>query len=223
MGTMHLAGDSTLCFYEKSRWPRAGWGMMLGHHLKEGTTVRNMALSGRSSKSFRDEGQWDLLISGVQAGDGVMIQFGHNDEKSEDPNRFTSPDTTFRDNLVRMVREVQDRGAQPFLLSPVERRGFEGSGIVPSHGPYRDAVAAVARDCGVPYLDLCKASTEVYEELGPVASARFFMHLEAGIYPAYPQGERDNTHFSLAGAALIAGLVARLMMDHPQARVFLPE
>lgn len=222
METLHLAGDSTLCFYDKDRWPRAGWGMMIGFHLRQGIEVRNLALSGRSSKSFKDEGQWELLMAGVKSGDGVMIQFGHNDEKIADPSRYTSPEDSFPDNLRSMVRDVQTAGAQPFLLSPVERRNFEGGRIVPSHGPYQGAVAAVARELSVPYLDLCQASTELYEELGPGASTRLFMHVGPGIYPGFPAGEIDNTHFNLGGAAMIAGLVGQLLLQHPEARSFLP-
>ena len=39
--------------------------------------VVNLALNGRSSKSFRDEGAWAKVLP--EKPDFVLIQFGHND------------------------------------------------------------------------------------------------------------------------------------------------
>jgi rhamnogalacturonan acetylesterase len=41
--------------------------------------VVNNAISGRSSRSYTDEGRFTTLINTVKSGDYVIIEFGHND------------------------------------------------------------------------------------------------------------------------------------------------
>ena len=89
--TAHLIGDSTVCLYSSSYYPRMGWGQVFGNYFN--TTylaVNDKAASGRSSKSFYDEGLWTPVYNALKSGDYVFIQFGHNDEKS-DPALHTDP------------------------------------------------------------------------------------------------------------------------------------
>ena len=39
-------------------------------------------------RSFVDEGHWQDIVTKLRKGDYVFIEFGHNDEKKEDPKRF---------------------------------------------------------------------------------------------------------------------------------------
>jgi hypothetical protein len=39
----------------------------------------------------------------------------------------------------------------------------------------------------------------------------YFMNFEAGLYPAYPEGQKDNTHFQIAGGKEVAKLVFNAM------------
>lgn len=79
--TIYTIGDSTMANkpLEKQNQER-GWGMVLGEFLKGDIRVDNHAVNGRSSKSFIDEGRWDKVLSLLQKGDYVVIQFGHNDQ-----------------------------------------------------------------------------------------------------------------------------------------------
>ncbi|MEO7797958.1 MAG: GDSL-type esterase/lipase family protein [Opitutaceae bacterium] len=76
-------------------------------------------MNGRSTKSFINEGRWEAIVRELKPGDFVIIQFGHNDEKIEDPARGTDPATTFRDNLQRFIRETRAKNATPILATPV--------------------------------------------------------------------------------------------------------
>ena len=78
--------------------------------------------AGRSSRSFWEEGLFEPVREGMAAGDMLLIQFGHNDEK--DDERHTDPDTTFPEHLMRYVRAAREKGALPVLLTPVSRRFF---------------------------------------------------------------------------------------------------
>ena len=77
--------------------------------------VDNHAVNGRSTKSFLDEGRWEKVVSELKAGDFVIIQFAHNDEKKEDPKRYADPATAFRENLRRFIREARAKDASPIL------------------------------------------------------------------------------------------------------------
>jgi DNA sulfur modification protein DndE len=203
-----LIGDSTMA--DKTLdLPERGWGMALGRFLADPAMVRNHAMNGRSSKSFIDEGRWTRVTAELQAGDFVIIQFAHNDEKQEDPKRYTDPATTFRDNLRRFIADTRARGATPILATPVCRRKFDREGrLVPTHGAYPDATRAVAAAEGVPLLELEHATARWLEAAGDEASRKYFMWIAPGTHPKIPEGRKDDTHFVAAGAEAVAGFAA---------------
>jgi lysophospholipase L1-like esterase len=87
--TLWVIGDSTLsCFEDKYYYPRYGYGTMLKEFLDDTFDIENIALSGRSSKSFTTEPEYKTLLNGMKDGDFLIIGFGHNDEKTE-KDRFT--------------------------------------------------------------------------------------------------------------------------------------
>lgn len=91
---------------------------MLGGYFSENIRVENHARNGRSSKSFIDEGLWEVVINKVKPGDYVFIQFGHNDEKA-DEKRHTDPGSTFDANLRRFVKETRAKGGIPCCSMPL--------------------------------------------------------------------------------------------------------
>ena len=84
MSTLWVIGDSTVSSFEdKYYYPRYGYGTMLDKYLNDNVKVVNIALSGRSSKSYLSEPEYNTLINGMKQGDYLLIGFGHNDEKTE--------------------------------------------------------------------------------------------------------------------------------------------
>ena len=80
--TVFMIGESTMANKDTTGGKQErGWGMMLQQFFKEGVIVDNHAMNGRSSKSFIDEGRWNVVLDKIKPGDYVIIQFGHNDEK----------------------------------------------------------------------------------------------------------------------------------------------
>jgi len=191
---LHIAGDSTAAIFPPTdATMRVGWGAVLQPLFTDGVRVDDAARSGRSSKSFVDEGLWAALKAQIQPGDYVFIQFAHNDEKSDDPARYTDPATTFRDYLRMYVADSRAVGGFPVLLTPICRRQFSGSMIVNTHGAYPAAVAAVAAETGAPLIDMTEKTRVLLESLGPVDSI-----------PLFATG--DNTHLSATGAPMVARL-----------------
>jgi len=205
-----LAGDSTIAQKKVLDAPETGWGMSIPLFF-DTTAVRfeNHAVNGRSTKSFRTLGHWDVLIARVRPGDYVFLQFGHNDAKVEDTTRYAPAQTAYRDNLTRFITEIRAKGGQPVLLTPVVRRSFDEAGhFVDKHGDYPSVVREVAAAQKVPLIDLWAKSKALLEKMGEADSKPMFMNLRGGIYPKFPEDKVDNTHFTPYGAALVAGLVA---------------
>ena len=219
MPTIFIIGDSTV---EDNKPPFRGWGWALPEHVREGVTVRNHALSGRSSRSFREEGLFEPVARDLSAGDMLLIQFGHNDEK--DDERHTDPDTTFPEELWRYCEAALSRGALPVLLTPVSRRFFVGDGsMLYTHGEYPRAIRRLAAEKNILLCDLKQDSRALFLELGPEKTAELFVRLAPGENPDFPDGHDDKTHFCAGGAAVIAGLVARELRQIPDCASYLKE
>jgi pectinesterase len=205
--TIYVVGDSTAASYAVAEIPRAGWGQALPVFLDAGTVVVNEAVSASSSKSFADVGRLDRVLAAIQPGDVLLISFGHADE-SENPTRHTEPWTTFQDYLCRYVAGARAARALPVLVTPVERRRFASDGTAfLSHGEYPDAMRALAAATRTPLIDLTALSFALWDAMGPEATKDYFLWLDAGESPKFPDGISDDTHFRACGAIELARLV----------------
>ncbi|MDM8155051.1 pectinesterase family protein [Bacteroides gallinaceum] len=228
--TVYMIGDSTMANKSLDAGNQErGWGHVLGGYFTEDVRVENHAVNGRSSKSFIDEGRWDAVVNKIRPGDYVFIQFGHNDEKA-DPKRHTDPGTTFDENLRKFVRETRAKGGIPVLFNSIVRRNFganpqavaaddvrseqsddivEGDTLVDTHGKYLDSPRNVAREMGVTFIDLNKATKDLVESMGVEGSKELFMWIPKGVSPACPKGRQDNTHLNVYGARKVAKLAVQ--------------
>lgn len=206
--TIVIVGDSTASDYDSSRAPRTGWGQTFNQFFTEQVVVKNHAASGRSSKSFISEGRMTRALADLKEGDYLMIQFGHNDSKKDDPTRYTEPFTTYKEHLTLYIEGAREKGATPILLSPIERRGFNSNGTVKaSHGKYPEAMKELATELDVLFIDITAKSQALFRELGPDATKNIFLWLNSGEHPNYPTGVQDNTHLQTEGALAINQLV----------------
>jgi len=203
--TIHLAGDSTMAIKRAEKRPETGWGEFLAEQFQPGAVnVDNRAMNGRSTRTFIEEGRWSALIEVTEPGDVVLIQFGHNDQSVEKPDRYTPP-ADYARNLERFVGDVRAKGATPVLLTPVARRRFDDEGrVIASHGEYPDLVRALAAREHVAFIDMERRSAAALQETGVEGSKALFLWLAPGENANYPQGVQDNTHFSPKGAQRMA-------------------
>ncbi|HSV09792.1 MAG TPA: rhamnogalacturonan acetylesterase [Hanamia sp.] len=205
--TIWMIGDSTMCQYDSSRFPLTGWGMPFAQYFDSSVTIKNEARGGRSTRTFIAENRWQPIVNDLSDGDYVFIQFGHNDEAKNYPDRYTTPED-YRNNLIKFVRESRDKKAVPVLITPVSRRKFDASGnAVETHEVYSKIVREVAAQMNVPLIDLDEMSLKLFQQFGEKNSALLFMQLAPGENPDYPSGIHDNTHFNAYGARHIAELV----------------
>lgn len=201
-----IAGDSTASEYDASRWPRRGWGQELASWFDASVEVRNRAQSGRSARSFIEQGWIYDLARDLRPGDLLLIQFGHNDAKADDPARYNEPQHAFALWLRQYLALARRSGATPVLLTPVARRHFVAGRASDLHGPYAHAVRALAQQQEVALVDLGSASLRWLDGLGEDGSRDYYLHLPA-------QNLRDNTHFHERGAAAVACLVAQGLLQ----------
>ncbi len=211
---VYMIGDSTMANKPLEDNPERGWGQLFPEYFDEMVIISNHAVNGRSTKSFIDEGRWQVVLDSLQAGDFVFIQFGHNDEKEHDSTRYAAPFGAYKENLARFVTEARSVHAQPLVLTPVVRRRFDMNGhFYDTHGDYPLAVKDVAAELDVPLIDVHALSRDLIETLGEEESKKLFLWIEPGVYSSLPDGKQDDTHFSELGARRIAGLVATALAD----------
>lgn len=205
--TLFMVGDSTMADKtELDASPERGWGQLFPSYVTGNLIIENHAKNGRSTKSFQDEGRWDLVVKRIKRGDIVLIQFGHNDTKQTDPKRYTTIEV-YEDNLMKMVKDAQKKGAKVVLATPISRRYFKEGVFYPRHGGYPEAMRRVAKRMNVPCLDLEATTAEWLRGLGDEESKPYFMNVAAGECTKFPEGKVDNTHLRENGA-LIVGRMA---------------
>lgn len=200
--TYHLAGDSTVAACPPAEFPMSGWGALLAEHVD--APVHNHAVGGGTTESCLQT-YWPELLDGLAAGDTVLLQFGHNDQKQ--PELLGARDG-YAQRLRRLVAEVHERGARAVLCTSVERRRFVGDRIEPSHGDYPATVRDLAHELDVPLIDLQVFTAWLYEDLGVEDSRGLLSHYPKGLHRTWPDGLVDDTHFQRRGAAKVAAFVA---------------
>ncbi len=187
-----LAGDSTVT-------TGGGWGQGFANQLRPGIECLQMARGGRSSKSFRDEGEWQKVLDAKP--DYVLIQFGHNDMPGKGPKRETDPATTYPENLGRFVDEVRAMGGKPILVTSMTRRHFKDGKINSDLLAYVAAAKKVAAEKKVPLVDLHTRSIKLFEKLGEEACK--------ALSPIDKKtGKTDTTHLNGKGGEAVGKLVA---------------
>lgn len=209
---LYVIGDSTSCIYSSSQYPRTGWAQILQNYFDiDSVIVADNAQSGRSSKSFYDEGHWAPIKNELRKGDYVIIQFGHNDEKTDDATRGTLPGTTFKQYLSIYIDDAVAKGAIPILATPMERNSWSGAKIQSTHvtadGDYPQAVRDLAAAKKTGLIDATALTKAFFEKIGKDSTTRLFLNLAAGESPNYPSGNSDNTHLQERGAKAIAQLM----------------
>lgn len=209
-----MIGDSTMANKPEKAIPENGWGQVLQYFFNDSVVVDNHARNGRSSKSFINEGRWEAVISKVQKGDYVIIQFGHNDSKT-DTTRRTEPFTTYKNNLKKFIDETREKKGIPILCTSIVRRHFNSGGkLKDTHGDYLTAAKQVAKETKVDFIDMEAKTKKMVEEMGMEESKQLYLYIKQDVYPLRPNELEDNTHLSQFGAFRFAGLAVEGMKEN---------
>jgi lysophospholipase L1-like esterase len=180
---------------------------MLNEYCLDNVVVSNRATGGRSTKSFLAEKRWEPIMENMKKGDYVMIQFGHNDQKADQPKRYAPHNTLYKELLTKYIEDTKSKDAYPILVTSVQRRTFKDGVIKNTLGKYPESMREVAIITQTPLIDLNVISSNKFSIAGPKGTKEIFLHLEPGQYENYPNGKADNSHFQEKGAKQIAGWI----------------
>ena len=201
-----MMGDSTMKYNNIFQYPQVGWGQVLHLFAKNNCLIEDHAENGRSTKSFIEEGRFDVILSRLNKGDYVICEFGHNDEKKQDPTRYTTPYGTYKDNLKYIADEVIKKGANIVFATPITRHKFIDGICVNSHLDYPNAMIDFCKEYNYTCIDLNKLTIDLYNKLGEEESKKYHMIFEPNVYKYYPEGKDDHSHLRYEGALMVAEL-----------------
>lgn len=206
--TIHVIGDSTVCAYKDSAYPQTGWGQIIGSFF-DGSRVKinNVAIGGRSSKTFIQEGRLDALQGKVQKGDFIFVQFGHNDRYFGSKSREV-PIDSLDYWLNQYITKAKGWGATPVFVSPMimntlPRNTFSTKYSTKGEYDVRDHMEALAKKNQIPFVDLNLKSYNGYKSMSGAYISRYqFKYFLKGEYPGYPDGVTNDgtTHFQASGS-----------------------
>jgi len=197
-----LAGDSIVREYKENEAPQAGWGQYLAAALGGNVKVKNHAVGGESTKSFKESGKWNGLIEETLSGDVVLIWFMHNDKGSSKEGYRTDAATTYREYLKEYISDVRGKGAVPVLITSILPRQFENGQPRRSLGDFPDAMRAVAQETETLLIDCEQWSYDWLAGLGETGSEQYYV-----VDKRDPE-KIDNTHITHSGAEIVAKYIA---------------
>jgi rhamnogalacturonan acetylesterase len=220
--TLYIIGDSTVRNSNKEQW---GWGTLIVDLFDTGRiNVSNNAMAGRSTRTFIKEGRWDKVLSGLQKGDYVMMQFGHNEGSRPDTSKAgyrgvlkgTGEDTvelTWPDGskevvhsygwyIKKFISDAKAKGATPIVLSMIPRNEFRDGKVQRASNDYGKWARESAEQAGAFFVDLNAITADKYDDWGAEKVKQFF--------------PGDHTHTNKEGAAVNAASVAEGIRQNPK-------
>lgn len=203
--TLYLLGNSTVVDQHNEPW--ASWGQMIPRMLNDGIAVANYAESGLAVATLIGQNRWAKVLSLLKEGDYVVLEFGHNDQKTDD-RPGNGAYYAFSHQVKMILDQCRQRGATFMLCTPTMRRSFKDGRVQPTHKDYPEAIRGIAQREGLLCIDLQAMTGRFYEAMGEEASKRAFVHYPAGTWPGQEKALADNTHFNPYGAYEIARMVA---------------
>lgn len=234
-----LCGDSTGKNEDKNPDGMWGWGSQ-GYTVFDSTkcVFQNQARAGRSTRTFVDEGLWEVVYNSLEPGDYVLIQFGHNDIGGIKDGKERGVIATAKDSshvyrlestgqfqvvysygwyLKKMIQDTLEKGATPILLSLTPRNEWHVG-----DGHPRGFIYPVKEKKGKMYIERRNETygswcRSVAKETGVLFVDVHNITADAldkmGQKKAASYFNRDHTHLSLIGAQLNAKSVGKGLRD----------
>ncbi len=233
--TFYLIGDSTVKNgrddgQNKGATGLWGWGHFIGSYFDQSKiNVENDALGGTSSRTFMNrKGLWDKVLSKLQPGDYLIMQFGTND--ASPINDSTRARGTIKNNsdssvaIVNMitkqnevvhsygwyirqfVTQAKAKGVTVIVCPPVPKNSWTDGKVHRNADSYGKWAAEAAAQTGAYYIDLNKLICDDYDSEGEEK-------VKATYYGA------DATHTIEAGAKLGAQMVINGIKAQPNLKL----
>lgn len=216
---LYIIGDSTVKNGDGSgKNGQVGWGSVINVYFDTTRiSIQNLAIGGRSSRTFISDGRWDRILAVLKKGDYVIMQFGHNDASplddtarargtiegiGEDSLEIYNPIRKKKEivhsygwYMRKFVNETKARGAVAIVCSPVPRNNWKDGRVTRIADSYGGWAKQVADKYGAAFIDLNEMIALEYEKMDTIKVYSFF--------PA------DHTHTNREGAELNAEQVVK--------------
>ncbi|MBQ8989501.1 MAG: rhamnogalacturonan acetylesterase [Prevotella sp.] len=224
-----ITGDSTVKNTDSDEDGQWGWGSQAGLIFDPAKiTWENVAMAGRSTKTYLREGRWEKVYNALQPGDFVLIQFGHNDISpiNDKKGRGVIPGTADTCHVYRMeadssyvmvysfgwylrkfIDDAREKGATPILLSLTPRNEWPGGRIERRNDTYGKWYREVVEQTGVEFVDVHNITADFLDKK---CASRDEAKSKA---KASKYFKRDHTHTSKLGAQMNARSVAKGLRD----------
>ena len=108
--TVWVVGDSTAAAFNDTTYysPRYGWGTQLGLYL-QGVNIRNLAISGTSSKSYSDTDQYQTLLQNIRTSlNNLEDLMDDLDDKTGSEWLYISELQNDLSNMKKDLKNIQD-------------------------------------------------------------------------------------------------------------------
>ncbi|KAL5522353.1 hypothetical protein ACEPAG_8369 [Sanghuangporus baumii] len=181
--TLYVAGDSTAAKDDGSP-ELLGWGEKIGKYIS--SPVVNDAVSGATTRTYTEQGYFAEIVNVVQPRDIVIIEFGHNDNRSLSDNPTTGDcpgsDLNTTCNINGTIVYTYNKYMQDAITSLKEKRAKV---IVSSQTPdnpfaittnpvFVQYAEDLARFNHLSYIDHFHLLLREYEDLGENATNALF-------------------------------------------------
>jgi len=184
--TVYVCGNSTSV--DQPAEPFMSWPQMITLMFNEKVSIADYAESGLTASSFIGQRRLDMVGTVVKAGDYVLAEFGHNDQKN--PTDIAN----YCSNLTKYSALAKSKNATPLYVTPTARK-TENDPATSVGG-----MAQKARDCAktnsVKIIELNSGVIALHQSIG-----------SANVAALYATG--DGTHFSDYGSLELARVVAK--------------
>lgn len=195
-------GRSSKSFIDEGRWdevcellkPGDYLFIQFGHNDEKADTARHTVAGGsfddnlrRFVNEARERGAKPVLFNSI-----VRRNFG----------------VRTGELIVNVIAQDDiQRGVNPDARTEAGgMKAAEGEVLMDTHGAYLESPRRVAKELGVPFVDMNRLTHELVQGMGAEESKRLFMWIPANEVAYLPKGREDNTHLNVYGARLIAGL-----------------
>ena len=245
---VHTIGDSTMSEYKPMATPKRGWGMYLQAFFNaDSIDVNNRGKSGASTRTFYEtENLWPSVKKQMRAGDYLIIQFAHNDEKCKGEDvyeqnkklraqgkdtitdmRGTEPNTTYKAYLRKFINEAREMGVKPILMSPICRAYFK-DGKINEEGRHDLSGVESQKSKDKSDKNYVRCMREVAEEMKvpfldmTESSRELFEQFGQDYCMEHYFNCGDKTHTGQGGGMVIAHLAYRLIANCPDLKELHP-
>lgn len=158
-----------------------GYGDYIQKYISDKVTVKNLAVTGATAKSYANTDEYKKYIEELSEGDYVIINFGSNDgddfaSENEYYNySYPSSDINASNSFAyyiynNYIKPAEEKKAVIILLTPAAERSFENGEYKEKDNPYVQNVIDIVKSKSYFYVNLNDVTKNLYTTMGEEGS-----------------------------------------------------